>query len=302
MRDRLTITISDINKTRSYNVHQVIKKIVVYTIIFILLAFILGGTSIWFLQTRVEQLTDKKEAIKSEYKKLLNLNTVLTKQINEKAEEFESISERVEDIEGLIGLKFDTRLTLNEKVDIASLSAKEKSIILEQIPNGYPIVFKGTTGKYGWRKHPILKRREFHAGIDLRAKMKTPIYAPANAVVEYARFHKKSGYGNLVILSHNYGFKTLYGHLEKIKVKSGDIVKKGDLIALSGNTGLSSGPHLHYEVKYINMPLEPKNFMDWNLSNYDVIFEKEKKVKWQSLVNLINHSHKVQQSLQKAQK
>jgi murein DD-endopeptidase MepM/ murein hydrolase activator NlpD len=302
VRDRLTITISDIHSTKSYNVHQIIKKVVFY-VIFIGCVLIIGsGFSIWYLSSKILDIQHKKETLSSEYEKLQNENTTLGKRIREKAEEFQAISERIEDIEDLIGLKFDPNLNLDAKVDLASITVYQKVIALEEIPNGSPIEFKGITGNYGWRNHPILNRKEFHAGLDMRAEMRTPIYATANGVVEYSRFHKKSGYGKLVIVAHNYGFKTLYGHLDDIKVNIGDVVKKGDLIALTGNTGLSSGPHLHYEVKYLNMPLEPMNFINWNLKDYEKIFEKESKVKWQSLINLINNSNKVQQSSQKEQK
>lgn len=298
MKNRFTITISDVNGSKSFNVHQIIKKVVFYTILVIIGLLITGGFSIWFLSSEVEELKLKKEGMRQEYRDLLMENETLARRILQKSEDLDAISDKVNDIEELIGLKFNESLTLHERVDLAKLSTAQKQDMIRQIPSGYPIEYRGITSKFGWRTHPILKKKEYHSGLDMKAKMNTKVYATADGVIEYARKHKKSGYGNLVIISHNYGFKTLFGHLNKINVKTGDIVSKGDLIAQTGNSGLSSGPHLHYEVKYINMPLDPTNFMDWDIKNYDEIFEKEKKIKWQSLINLINKVA-VQQSSQK---
>jgi murein DD-endopeptidase MepM/ murein hydrolase activator NlpD len=165
-------------------------------------------------------------------------------------------------------------------------------MMLENIPSGYPVANKGVSASYGWRMHPVLKKKEFHKGIDLRGKSGTPIYATANGVVEYASFHKKSGYGNLVIMVNNYGFKTLYGHLSKIKVKSLQILKKGDLIGYVGSTGMSTGPHLHYEVRFMQRSLEPARFLKWSEQNFETIFEKERRVPWQSLTSLILNQKK----------
>jgi murein DD-endopeptidase MepM/ murein hydrolase activator NlpD len=118
----------------------------------------------------------------------------------------------------------------------------------------------------------------------MKAKMKTPVYATADGVVEFSGMHKRSGYGNLVIIQHNYGFKTYFGHLNKIAVKAGKFVKKGDLIAYTGTTGMSNGPHLHYEVRYLARVVNPFWFLKWNVTNYQEIFKKEKKIPWQSLI------------------
>jgi murein DD-endopeptidase MepM/ murein hydrolase activator NlpD len=125
--------------------------------------------------------------------------------------------------------------------------------------------------------------------------MRTPIYATADGIVEWAGYHKQSGYGKLIILQHNYGFKTYFGHLNKIVVKSGKFVKKGDLIAYSGNSGMSNGPHLHYEVRYMSRAVNPYWFVKWDIKNYKEIFEKEKRIPWQSLVTAITQIRMLKQ-------
>ena len=134
-----------------------------------------------------------------------------------------------------------------------------------------------------------MKRKEFHAGTDLRAPVGTPVLAPADGVVKFIQYNQNSGYGNVVSLSHNYGFESYYAHLmNKPIVKEGQFVKKGDIIAYSGNSGMSTGPHLHYEIKFIGRLLDPETFLRWKGSNFTEIFQKEKRVTWESLIKLIN--------------
>jgi len=145
------------------------------------------------------------------------------------------------------------------------------------------------SSRFGWRENPILKRKEFHAGTDLRAPIGTPVLAPADGVVKFIQYNQNSGYGNVVSLSHNYGFESYYAHLmNKAIVKEGQFVKKGDIIAYSGNSGMSTGPHLHYEIKFIGRLLDPETFLRWKGSNFTEIFQKEKRVTWESLIKLIN--------------
>lgn len=84
------------------------------------------------------------------------------------------------------------------------------------------------------------------------------------------------------------GFISTYSHLSKFNVKRGQFVRKGDLIGWTGNTGLSTGPHLHYEIRFLGRPLNPKAFVKWTPENFDSLFAKEKSVQWASLLNMIN--------------
>lgn len=128
---------------------------------------------------------------------------------------------------------------------------KNKEDILQSIPAILPLdkndlkrsVFSG----YGWRTHPIYKTPEFHPGIDLTAVQGTPVYATGNGIVERTD-NMAQGYGNHVVINHGYGYKTLYGHLSQFACKQGQKVKRGQLIGYVGSTGLSTAPHLHYEV------------------------------------------------------
>lgn len=123
----------------------------------------------------------------------------------------------------------------------------------------WPIEWRGTTSQWGYRTDPITGKKEVkHTGIDLKAAIGTSIYAPEDGKVTLAGW--VNGYGYTVIIDHGYGYTTLFGHLSKIDVKRGQVVKRGKLIAKSGNSGRSTGPHLHYEIRYKNTPLNPLEF------------------------------------------
>ncbi len=115
------------------------------------------------------------------------------------------------------------------------------------------------TSYFGKRMHPIKKRILHHSGIDLKAKIGTQVLASMDGVVMFAGH--ASGYGNLVKLKHEDGYITYYGHLSKYNVKKGDKVVAGQLIAKTGNTGISSGPHLHFEIRHKNKPINPVCFL-----------------------------------------
>lgn len=115
------------------------------------------------------------------------------------------------------------------------------------------------TSKFGYRKSPFGSRREFHNGLDIAAPTGTPIKAAADGVVEYAGYIR--GYGKIVTIRHGYGYETSYGHCSKILVKVGQKVKKGQEIAHVGNTGRSTGPHVHYMVKCNGVLEDPIDFI-----------------------------------------
>jgi murein DD-endopeptidase MepM/ murein hydrolase activator NlpD len=128
--------------------------------------------------------------------------------------------------------------------------AKNKKEMLASIPAIQPVAnenLKRMASGYGYRIHPVYKTRKFHWGMDFSAPKGTPVYATGDGVVEKTRKSKR-GYGNQVVINHSFTYKTLYGHLDSFTVKRGQKVKRGDLIGYVGSTGVSTAPHLHYEV------------------------------------------------------
>jgi hypothetical protein len=149
---------------------------------------------------------------------------------------------------------------------------KNKFKMLSSIPAVMPIAIKNygrISAGYGWRIHPIYKTRKFHDGMDFTGKIGTPIYATGDGVVKVAR--KERGYGKKIVIDHGYGYTTVYAHLNGYNVKRRQKVKRGEIIGYLGNTGVSTGPHLHYEVRKNNRPLNPINyyFNDLTAEEYD---------------------------------
>ncbi|MCW0246305.1 M23 family metallopeptidase [Campylobacter lari] len=302
MKDKLTLTITDVNGSRHFLLSQIIKKVIIYFTTFVFVVIVLGALYINYLATKRSELLKEQETLSAKNTKLFSQNESMQKSLEEKTALYDELQTQLADIEENLGLKQDEGLDIPERLEKVKLTNDQAYLFLTQIPNGHVIEDNGVTGNFGWRHHPILNKKEFHPGIDLRAALNTPIYAPANGVVEYAAY-SNNGYGYSVILIHNFGFKTVYAHMmRKDVVKAGQFVKKGDLLGYTGNTGLSTGPHLHYEVRFINKLLDPKIFIDLNQKNYEQIFDKERRVPWQSLIKALLLQYPKLQSFQTEQK
>ena len=115
------------------------------------------------------------------------------------------------------------------------------------------------TSKHGYRRHPVTGRYQHHAGIDFRAATGTRVYASKSGRVIFAKW--KGGYGKIVGIEHAGNFTTWYGHLSRISVKVGQTVSQGKVIGLSGNTGISTGPHLHFEIRYKGRSEKPTQYI-----------------------------------------
>ncbi|RCX10440.1 peptidase M23-like protein [Anaerobacterium chartisolvens] len=115
------------------------------------------------------------------------------------------------------------------------------------------------TSGFGMRMHPVLKERKLHTGIDIACDTGTPVLAVSGGTVSFAG--DGGGYGNLVIIEHPGGYKTYYAHLSVISINNGTVISAGELIGKAGNTGFSTGPHLHFEVRKDDSPIDPAPFL-----------------------------------------
>jgi len=145
---------------------------------------------------------------------------------------------------------------------------KNKQKMLASIPAIQPVANKDLNriaSGFGYRIDPIYKTVKYHAGLDFSAPSGTPIYVTGDGVVEEASL-SDVGYGNHVVVRHGYGYKTLYGHMLRTKVKAGQTVKRGDVLGWVGSTGKSTGPHCHYEVMKNGEKVDPVYFFFNDLS------------------------------------
>lgn len=290
MRQKFTVTITDFRGSRHFSLHQVARTFAIGLILTVIITVLVGAGVIWWLSKEVGELETRRDEALNQYSHLLQVNGSLVQNLDEKNSELDYLTNELTEIEALIGLREEEDeelLSLNERLDTASHTALERTTFLQNVPSGHPIRNRGLTSTYGWRTHPVTNTRRFHTGIDMRAAVGTPVVAPADAVVEYAGFHRQSGFGNLIILNHNFGFRTYFAHLDEFTVKAGEFVRKGEIIGASGETGVTDGPHLHYEIWHIQRRLDPKPFLDWSLASYEKLFDEETTVQWDSLAKAV---------------
>lgn len=191
--------------------------------------------------------------------------------------------EGIEDADMVVGVKKQLDKIM-KKIYVQSKSydevielAKNKEVMLASIPAIMPISNKDltrTASGWGYRIHPIYKIRKFHYGMDFTAPTSTDIYATGDGVVVEVESSMR-GYGNKVVIDHGFGYQTLYAHCDRFNVKIGQKVKRGDVIGFVGNTGLSTAPHLHYEVFLNGEKVNPVNyyFNDLSAEEYERMLE-----------------------------
>jgi len=135
---------------------------------------------------------------------------------------------------------------------------EDQKSLLASTPSVWPVKGWLTSG-FGYRTSPFTGRREMHKGLDVATRTGTPIIAPADGIVVFAG--REGGFGNLLTIDHGYGVVTKYGHCSSIDVKAGQKVARGDIVARVGNTGRSTGPHLHYEVAVNGVSINPMRYI-----------------------------------------
>lgn len=289
--NRLILMISSPYGHRYYNIGYIAKYLIIYCVTFLISFVFFILVTLHLFASEIDIIDAKYKYIQDDYEKLIDTQIALSEQISLKQKETILVTDKIEDLEGLIGIgKDNLDYGLQNRVEIASITGLQKIFIMRFVPNGYPINnYSRISSPYGYRIHPLTGKRELHTGVDLACSIDTPVYATSDGVVDFAKDGWNGGYGIMVKIDHSFGFKTYYAHLNSFVVQRGDFVKKGQLIAYSGNTGISSGPHLHYEVRFLGSHINSKNFMDWSMSNFGKIFNKERNVAWQSLLTTINN-------------
>ncbi len=156
-----------------------------------------------------------------------------------------------------------SKLERESKLELESYNAlmatfERKQDSIRYLPSLKPVLTGVISSGFGLRRHPIYKVRKHHDGLDFSAAKGTPVYASADGTVSFTG--RVNGYGKLIKLNHKYGFVTRYGHLSKIVVRRGQQIKRGQKIGEVGSTGLSTAPHLHYEVRYYGKAVNPSAY------------------------------------------
>ncbi len=133
----------------------------------------------------------------------------------------------------------------------------------------FPVNSGYISSLYGIRKHPIRKKYLLHGGVDIAVPIRTPVYSSLDGFVLFAGIN--GGYGKVIVIKHKYGYTTWYGHLSQILVKKNQKIQAGMKIAYSGNTGVTTGPHLHFEIRKFNKRQNPLENLIFEHSNVKII-------------------------------
>ncbi|WP_117235108.1 M23 family metallopeptidase [Vibrio maerlii] len=294
MKDRVVISISSAKGTKEFNLSKWVARSLRGLGVAVFSGLVGAGVSIYYLMDEVDfaknkqvELESKSNSLIEEVENLQELKVNLETDLLEREERITFVSDRLGELERVLGFEVDeVGEELESRLDAAAITSSVRTVMLTQIPNGAPVMDSYISSGFGKRKHPVSGKFRMHRGTDFGVNIGTPIYAPADGVIEVTRPSNK-GSGNYLRMQHSYGFTSSYSHLQKFAVKSGDFVRKGDLIAYSGNSGLSSGPHLHYEIRFVGRALNPYDFIKWDMDNFETIFAKVKTVHWDSLVNRV---------------
>lgn len=182
-------------------------------------------------------------------------------------------NENLKNINGLNKKNYKSGIKENviENINVKNITDNQEVQRIQNIQNEninnknfgkilWPVKSGRITSKFGNRNHPVLKSVKFHRGVDIAASLGTPVYAGIKGIVTFAG--KRGNYGNLVEIEGSDGIKVRYAHLSKIDVVTGQKVLDGEKVAETGNTGMSTGPHLHYEIIVDDSPVNPLNFHD----------------------------------------
>jgi len=271
-RDRLSILMvaPGGKKVKSLNVKVFHIRIAVFTLIGFSLMSLLS-----FMSTYVfyKKATHKRELSNQ----LVSRMNVLNRGLIESQIVKENIEGKIKDIEGKLlemqdllakkGIKKELSVGGDfipaDRLSISYVDFMEKDVdelfsIMKSSPVGSPLSGK-ITSAFGYRKDPFNSRSAFHSGVDIDATYGQPVIATADGVVDYSGWQQ--GYGKTVLIKHNDGYETLYGHLSKVMVKDGQEVKAGDEIGYAGSTGRSTGAHLHYEVMKTGKNMDPMKYL-----------------------------------------
>ncbi|WPC76798.1 M23 family metallopeptidase [Vibrio porteresiae] len=308
MKESVVISVSSISGTRHFQLGKWYRHCLKGFGYFILAGVLTTAGVIYYLVNEVDfaklkqrELENRSMSLNEEVSSLKELRDSLQSDLLEREEKMQTVSDRLGDLEKVLGVEEDDAdAKIESRLDTAAITSSVRVVMLNRIPNGAPVKEGRISSGYGKRVHPVTGDVKFHRGQDFAVNVGTAIYAPADGVVEVTR-PSNQGSGNYMRLQHSFGFTSSYSHMSKFEVQMGDFVQKGDLIGYSGNTGLTSGPHLHYEIRFVGRSLDPKTFVDWGLNDFDTIFTKIRGVRWESLVSKVEQrvSAQLQLSSQK---
>lgn len=287
MKNQLWITLTDVRGSRQYGIARHILRRIALSIVLLLVAMIIYPlwlnhvNATW--QARHAELLSQHRELSEQHKTLIASEQSLKQALDDKNQDYLLSKQQYELLVGELNYQDDYALLPSDRFTDVISEVGFRRLVLQLLPNGRPTSYDRVTSSFGSRQHPFLKEQYQHKGIDVHSSIGTPVYATADGVVTSLQ-NTKDGFGKLIKIGHAFGFQTYYGHLKTIGVDWYQVVKKGDIIGYSGNSGRSTGPHLHYEVRFGEKALDPADFILWNINNFETQQTKIEEIPWASLM------------------
>ncbi len=294
MQDRLVISIADEKGMKQFSMRKRNTKFIFIGTVAVCLLFLISFLGMRFLMAQINDIAFQKKNSLMQYHSIYQKNTILKNIIKEKDSELSEVNSKIDKLEGIINIGENNKHSQFDKADLQNLTDEQRLLLLSLIPNGSPLKDFEVKTPTAQRLHPLKNKIGIEGGMDYITPKKTPVYATADGAVVLIQNNGKTGFGNLIKITHSFGFTSMYAHLDTISVKKGDFIQKGQLIGYSGNSGKSNGDRLYYEVSFLNTSLNPTYYADWNIDNFDAIFQEENSIDWHSLVWAIEDVTKLQ--------
>ncbi len=295
MQDKLVVSIVDEQGSKQFCLPRNVAKLALIGVVIAVCLFLLSFFAMNFLMNQINDIVAQKNNALSEYHSIYQKNAILRSAIKEKSNELMVVNSKIDKLEDIVSIRHNSiKQPQIGKADIQSLSEGQKTLLLSLIPNGDPLKKFSAKSLTAERAHPLRSIVGIESGMDYIVAKKTPVYATADGVVVLVQENGKTGFGNLIKLTHSFGFSSMYAHLDSLVIKKGDFVQKGQLIGYSGDSGRSNGDRLYYEVSFLDSPLNPDSYTRWSMNNFDIVFEKEDSIDWKNLVWAIEDIAKLQ--------
>lgn len=283
IKQTLTITIVDENGSRQFTMAKVMQKVIVYGGMILCIAIVLGYFAMSSFISQLDEINTAKQETYKTFRNIYQQNAFLKDDIQNKTEELQTMRDRVADLEKMVNFgSFGDKKNKISANDLEKLHDTQKATILQIIPNGNPLsIFemkqkaKKNARDYGLidMQYAAIQTHNTNMGYDYYTSKSEPVHATADGLVESTRDgNQKYGYGNIVRISHVLGFSSAYTNLDKIAVKVGDFVNKGDVIGYTTPSPGKDHTSLYYEVRFLSQGLDTLSFIDWDTQNFKSIF------------------------------
>ena len=303
IRDKFIISIIDNNGVKQFNVSRFIKKIVLYFVGFFAIVAVVLFFTIRILADELKNMQGRKDDTLEKYVEVYKENESLKLEVSKNQEQLDEINQKISDLEDVISMK-NAIIEAKEAnpFDITTLTKAQKKLILQIIPNSAPFAeSKGKSSVDSTNQQKFAESSKFtpkfqRIGVVFELPKSTPIIAAADGMVDLTRGEDTKGIGRFVKLVHTFGFNSIYGHLSKLNVRRGDVVKKGQII---GYSGAHNGKNmLYYDIRFLGSKVNMADFLRFDIENFDSVVNSTSIVNWDSLLWTFNDmvqisSHKI---------